>query len=187
MKKIVLDPKLHIEKLFQQRARNDLNSVTLANTLNKDIETLFKGPHKFIFELLQNADDAGESKQPVAVEFILLEDHLIFRHNGQPFTPEDVEKSAITLNNAISIKSKIRIKPDIKALDLKRSSASPIVSVLFRAATNFVLTNRIGQKNPRINPILGRLFRFGPNSLTSSPQSAPILIIINFPPHSYSV
>ena len=92
MKKIVLDPKPHIEKLFQQRARNDLNSVTLANTLNKDIETLFKGPHKFIFELLQNADDAGESKQPVAVEFILLEDHLIFRHNGQPFTPEDVEK-----------------------------------------------------------------------------------------------
>ena len=92
MKGTELEPKQHIQKLFGQRARNDSNSVTLANTLNKDIETLFKGPHKFIFELLQNADDAGESKQSVAVEFILLHDQLILCHDGQSFTPEDVEK-----------------------------------------------------------------------------------------------
>ena len=35
------EARMHIQRLFDERARNDPNSTTLANTLNKDIETVF--------------------------------------------------------------------------------------------------------------------------------------------------
>ena len=87
-----LDPQAYIELLYEQRAKNDRNSVTLANTLSKDVDTLFKRRHQFVFELLQNADDTGEEKQALSVEFILLEEYLIVKHNGHAFTERDINK-----------------------------------------------------------------------------------------------
>ena len=67
-------------------------AVNLANTLSRDIETLFKGQNKFILELLQNADDTGEKQKPVTIEFTFSDKYLIIRHNGRSFSHEDVEK-----------------------------------------------------------------------------------------------
>lgn len=41
----------------------------------------------FVFEILQNADDAGATE----VVFEVLEDRLVIEHNGNPFTSDDVE------------------------------------------------------------------------------------------------
>ncbi len=85
-------PKDHINRLREERENNDANSTTLANTLDKDINTSFAGDNKFILELLQNADDAAISGKEVKISIIQINDYLIFLHNGKPFTYQDVEK-----------------------------------------------------------------------------------------------
>ena len=87
---------VHIKTLHEQRAKNDKNSSTLAQTLETTIFTPFKSDHKFIFELLQNADDASDRKETEA-NIILKRslnnrDYLIFSHSGRHFTEQDVEK-----------------------------------------------------------------------------------------------
>ncbi len=56
-----------------------------------NIEDIFKDfyPDKahFIYELLQNAEDAGATK----VRFTLDDNKLIFEHNGRPFEKKDIE------------------------------------------------------------------------------------------------
>lgn len=47
---------------------------------------LYSDQTHFIYELLQNAEDAGASE----VEYHLHADHFELRHNGRPFTEEDV-------------------------------------------------------------------------------------------------
>lgn len=57
----------------------------------------------FIFELLQNAEDAlrerGESSMPTSVHFELRQDGLEFRHYGKPFEPKNV-KSICAINES---------------------------------------------------------------------------------------
>ena len=84
-------PREHIEHLFITRVRDVHNSTTLANTLNKDIETVFNSHEKFVFELLQNADDSSLVERPLEVNFILRGNTLVFVHNGKHFDSYDVE------------------------------------------------------------------------------------------------
>lgn len=66
----------------------------LADVLNNDrfsgirkiVEELYPDRAHFIFELLQNAEDASATR----VEFRLSRDKLIFAHDGQSFTKDDV-------------------------------------------------------------------------------------------------
>ncbi len=92
----MLKERAHIKSLYERRAKNDENSSTLAQTLETNIYTNFKGEHKFIFELLQNADDSAEDKESIEVRFILASSkgrsYLIFSHNGKHFSEQDVEK-----------------------------------------------------------------------------------------------
>lgn len=87
-----------IESLHARRARNDDNSSTLAQTLEAHILTAFKGEHQFIFELLQNANDAALEDQLIRAQFILKKclvdshDYLIFSHTGSHFSAQDVDK-----------------------------------------------------------------------------------------------
>jgi hypothetical protein len=57
----------------------------------------------FIFELLQNAEDAlkkrADTQLPTSVSFHLLDDGLEVRHFGNPFTPENV-KSICAINES---------------------------------------------------------------------------------------
>ncbi len=89
---------IHIQTLYNKRAKNDENSSTLAQTLETHILTAFKGEHKFIFELLQNADDSAIGEEMLEVSFVLKKMpesgryYLIFSHSGAHFSEQDVEK-----------------------------------------------------------------------------------------------
>ena len=50
------------------------------------VEELYPDKAHFIYELLQNAEDTGAK----AVTFTLLPDRLLFEHNGDPFSEDDV-------------------------------------------------------------------------------------------------
>lgn len=88
----------HIQELYNKRAKNDENSSTLAQTLETNIFTAFKGEHKFIFELLQNADDSASDERMIETNFVLRKitsnnrNYLVFTHSGAHFSKQDVEK-----------------------------------------------------------------------------------------------
>jgi len=54
--------------------------------LRELVEELYPDKAHFIYELLQNAEDAGAKR----VEFRLKEDRLVFAHNGRSFSEDDV-------------------------------------------------------------------------------------------------
>lgn len=87
-----MQEKAFIESIYNESLRKDRISKGLANTLNILTKTVFGEANRFVFELLQNADDAPKQKgvADVEVEFILLNKYLIFRHNGGHFTQADV-------------------------------------------------------------------------------------------------
>jgi hypothetical protein len=74
-----------IQALYESKAKNDSNSQDLANSLNILSKTVFGEVNRFVFELLQNADDAQRpATEPYAeVEFRLLDNYLIFKHNRE--------------------------------------------------------------------------------------------------------
>jgi len=81
-----------IESLYEEKAKNDSNSQDLANSLNILSKTVFGDVNRFVFELLQNADDSPNipGRADVDVEFRLLDNYLIFKHSGAHFTENDV-------------------------------------------------------------------------------------------------
>ena len=62
------------------------------------ISKLYSDRAHFVYELLQNAEDALERRYrvdplnslPCSVSFCLYKDRLIFKHFGQPFNEQDV-------------------------------------------------------------------------------------------------
>jgi hypothetical protein len=56
---------------------------------NYQLEMYLK-PTRFLYELLQNADDQPYEGEPVDVTFTLLDHHLVLQHTGASFTDEDV-------------------------------------------------------------------------------------------------
>lgn len=63
-----------------------------AQAIQGVIGTMWSGPDRFIFELIQNADDlpAAHSRDR-HIHFKLLPNHLLFLHNGLPFQKEHVK------------------------------------------------------------------------------------------------
>jgi hypothetical protein len=78
---------------FTELSRNRRNWVeaTRANRFETGIiGTIvhkYADPTHFVYELLQNAED----QEATEVEFIIEQERLTFRHNGQPFSRGDVE------------------------------------------------------------------------------------------------
>ncbi|MCL2598511.1 MAG: hypothetical protein FWD76_01190 [Firmicutes bacterium] len=68
------------EELHKARVQNEDNSLKLLGDLYKD-------DTHFVYELLQNAEDAGATE----LLFGLYEDRLELCHNGKPFVLEDVK------------------------------------------------------------------------------------------------
>ncbi|BAV33390.1 hypothetical protein SCL_1076 [Sulfuricaulis limicola] len=54
--------------------------------IRKIVEDLYPDRAHFIYELLQNAEDAGATQ----ARFVLCQDSVSFEHNGRPFTEKDV-------------------------------------------------------------------------------------------------
>ena len=56
------------------------------NNIRGIVEDLYPDRAHFIYELLQNAEDAGAK----VAKFALYDDRLVFQHNGRSFSKEDV-------------------------------------------------------------------------------------------------
>lgn len=80
-----------IESIYAEKAKNDSNSRDLANSLNILSKTVFGDVNRFVFELLQNADDASINGVGNKVEFRLYDNYLHFSHTGKHFDQNDVQ------------------------------------------------------------------------------------------------
>lgn len=80
-----------IKELFDRRGKTKDDAQTIANALNILIDDVRTDSERFIFELLQNADDQPFEGQPVDVTFKTLVEHLLVLHNGNPFSTEDIQ------------------------------------------------------------------------------------------------
>lgn len=85
----------HIEKILGSYTYNGFSNLS-ANVLDRDITTGFAGGDKFVYELLQNADDSSVDGKEVHVQFqvatIANQQYLLFSHNGRHFSRRDVKK-----------------------------------------------------------------------------------------------
>ncbi len=115
--------KEHIDHLFKEKASCDANSTTLSHSLQKDVSTGFKGQQKFIYELLQNADDASENNRAVTVKFALFnknqQEYLVFSHTGKHFSETDVEKLTNYAQQEYKDKAKDASKIGYKGIGFK--------------------------------------------------------------------
>lgn len=80
---------------------------------------------RFVYELLQNADDQPEEDKSVSVKLQLLKEHLLFMHNGRAFDTDDVD-SICSIGD--STKERIKKKLATKALALNQYSLDLILS-----------------------------------------------------------
>lgn len=88
-----MENKLFIESLSQNNANynNPEQAITTANlcdTISRDINTDSK---RFIYELLQNADDASNHFGKLEVQIDFVGAYVVVSHKGDTFTPIDIE------------------------------------------------------------------------------------------------
>jgi len=81
----------HIKNLYKRKGATPDDGKDLANSLKQFQLELYTKPVRFIFELLQNADDFPGSADHLNVSFQALRENVLFSHNGLPFRPVDVE------------------------------------------------------------------------------------------------
>lgn len=82
-----------IKELFKKRSNyNDPDQATMQeNSLEKLSSGIYTEGERFIFELLQNAVDAHSNSDCLEVSICIRDGYLVFMHNGDAFTNEDIE------------------------------------------------------------------------------------------------
>lgn len=82
-----------IQELYKKRSNySDPDHATmLENCLEKFSSGIYTEGERFIFELLQNAVDAHSASDCLNVSICIQEGYLVFMHNGDAFTNEDIE------------------------------------------------------------------------------------------------
>lgn len=79
-----------VKQIFKDTAPNETAARNQANAIKKVTEDAYEEDERFIFELIQNADDAGSVENPVNISFYFKFGHIIVNHNGTPFSDQDV-------------------------------------------------------------------------------------------------
>ncbi len=80
--------KAHIERLRARRSAVSDNTTTVANMISQQMHQLFHDPKCFIYEIIQNAEDAEAD----SIAFKIENDDLIISYNGKPFQEHDIER-----------------------------------------------------------------------------------------------
>lgn len=109
-------PEVFINKWFLKKGENPGDASTIASQLKLNELELYTQTERFIFELLQNADDMPVEGKPVNVHLDLLENHFLFLHNGKFFDRDDVMAIA---DAAKSTKSQDKTKIGYKGIGFK--------------------------------------------------------------------
>jgi hypothetical protein len=86
------ESKNFVQNIFDETGKSERDAENLANALTRLTGDLYTETERFIFELLQNADDLpNPAIKKVEVKFIVLKEHFIILHNGQPFDRHNVD------------------------------------------------------------------------------------------------
>ena len=80
-----------IRHRFEQTGYTEIDAINTSNALVRLMGDLYTETERFIFELLQNADDQPEEGELVNVKLKALDENLLFLHTGKPFNEADVE------------------------------------------------------------------------------------------------
>lgn len=88
-----MNNKQFIDNLSQKNAdyNNPEQAITTANlcdTISRDINT---DSQRFIYELLQNADDASNQYGSLDVQIDFADEYVVISHNGETFSEIDIE------------------------------------------------------------------------------------------------
>lgn len=86
-----LSPKEFIKEWFYRKGHTPGDASTIARQLKLNELELYTHTKRFIFELIQNADDMPSGNRSVDIEIYLLKNFLLFLHNGKFFDREDVK------------------------------------------------------------------------------------------------
>lgn len=84
-------PKKWVEQLFQEIGQTNTDAGIISRALKKIAGDLYTEAERFVFELLQNADDIPNATGRVHIKFILLENYLAVLHDGKPFNNREVQ------------------------------------------------------------------------------------------------
>ncbi len=92
--------KNQIQELFRQNSNynNPSQAVNLASSLDTLSSDLYTDSNRFIYELLQNADDSCKTINPIKVWVRLFENDLVIAHTGSAFSDLDV-RGICNINN----------------------------------------------------------------------------------------
>ena len=82
-----------IQELYKKRSNySDPDQATMQeNSLEKLSSGIYTEGERFVFELLQNAVDSHSTSDCLDITICIQEGYLVFMHNGDAFTPEDIE------------------------------------------------------------------------------------------------
>jgi len=111
-----LSPQEFINQWFYKKGHTPGDASTIAGQLTLNELELYTHTKRFIFELIQNADDMPDGNKDVNIEINLLPNLLLFLHNGKYFDRDDVK--AIS-DAAKSTKSKSLSQTGYKGIGFK--------------------------------------------------------------------
>ena len=88
----LVDKEKFIRDIFNKRGATADDAGLISRAISKLAGDMYSDlSERFVFELLQNADDMPKDKDGVNVKLHLLENNILFIHNGLPFSKEDIK------------------------------------------------------------------------------------------------
>ncbi|WP_338813286.1 ATP-binding protein [Bernardetia sp. Wsw4-3y2] len=84
---------LFIEKLSQSNTNylTPEQAISQANSLDLLSKDIYTDEKRFVYELLQNADDASSASGELDINIDFIDDYIIVSHKGEPFSEIDIE------------------------------------------------------------------------------------------------
>jgi len=86
-----LDNEKLIREIYWTNGESPGDAKKIAKSLKELQDGLYSKQERFVFELLQNADDFPVNGNQVEVELRCLNEFVLFSHNGRPFSQKDVK------------------------------------------------------------------------------------------------
>jgi hypothetical protein len=81
-----------IKDIFNKRGATADDAGLISRAISKLAGDMYSDlSERFVFELLQNADDMPKDQNGVNVKLHLLENNILFIHDGLPFSKEDIK------------------------------------------------------------------------------------------------
>lgn len=104
-----LEKEAIIKKIFKDTGYTQRDAKNTVNALHNIMDDLYtNADDRFVYELLQNADDQPQEGKTVSVFMQLQENHLLFMHNGRSFDKDDVD-SICSIGSSTKRNSKEKI------------------------------------------------------------------------------